>query len=159
MENATQIEPGFINLENIELSLPKEVRCWLIFTKSVYHYTMKEPLPAFVRSYGVQVRLCSKNGVREDDSDFASTPPPMWSVPGFDPARFVMPAIVHDGLYKDHACELSIDNGQTWVRTTVERSWCDDLLAEMIEYAPNPGNMWERFCYRLGVGLGGGFCW
>jgi len=147
--------PGFINIGSIKFGVPEEVRCWLIFTKAVFPYVVLTPETTFVRESGLQVRMVDKEG----KTDFATTPPPMWNLPCFDPERFVLPATFHDDLYRNHCCLLSRDDGVTFVNQVVDREWCDDLLEEMMKYDVAPSNKVLQWMYHAGVRLGGRWCW
>lgn len=150
---------GFINTNNIIFSDPRVVRTYLLWTRTEFDWEVrdaeKDPL-TFIRENGDHVRMFSVSG---GVTDFASTPPMVWCVPGFSPVRFVYPATVHDNIYKTHKVRISHDKGLTWVAQAVDQRWTDDLLEEMIEHDVKRGSWFEQEVYRCGVRLGGSKFW
>jgi len=153
------VKAGFIHPDNIEFSVPREERCYLLWTKSVFDWhkcsLTKDPV-AFVRENGIVIRMFSEE---KGTTDFSSTPPFIWCVPGFNPTRFALPATFHDDGYKFHKVRQSVDGGLSWIITHVNQKFMDDLLEEMIRNDSDPGNVFEQWVYRAGVWLGGSANW
>jgi len=150
----SQMKPGWINPEAIEYNNDRTIRRWLIFSVTVFDYNMPGMPLTFIREDGKYIRILDTHGT----TDFASTPPLMWSLPGFAPQRFPKPATFHDDIYRRHAVLISSD-GQQYRRHFVSRSWADDLLQEMIAHDTTPGNWLEAHAYHDGVRLGGWAAW
>jgi hypothetical protein len=150
-------KPGWIDSKAIEFDDPVVIRQWLIFPVTTMAFRMVDPYKplTFRRECGQLIRMVRNTG----RTNFASTPPPMWGIPGFSPIRFLLPATVHDGIYSDHYIQISDDCGMTWQTVEVTRDWTDDLLAEMIEFDVNPGSAIIQRIYHRGVALFGRWCW
>jgi Protein of unknown function (DUF1353). len=142
---------GFENTDSIKYDDPKSERTWLIYTKLTFHFHIEEKTPCFLyrRRNGDVIQMPDKCG----RTDFASTPPPLWSIPFFAPWRFLYSATIHDQGYLHHWLCI---NG---VHTIVTRRFMDVLLDEMIECEPDAGNRFEAASYYAGVRLGGVFAW
>lgn len=140
---------GFKNIESITYDDPRSVRCWLIYTKLLFDFHVKQPIFCFIRKDGNIIAMPDMDGT----TDFASTPPPLWGIPMFSPWRFKYSATIHDQGYLHHWLYI---NG---VRVNVSRDFMDQLLEEMIEHEPDKGNKVEAWIYLKGVQLGGRFAW
>lgn len=149
-----QTKPGWIDPKAVEFSDPRVVRRWLVFPVTTWAYDMPgEPL-TFLRPCGDFVRMEDRTG----RTDFASTPPWMWSLPGMSQMRFALPAFSHDGFYRRHAALISAD-GVTFKRYAVARAWADTMLREMIEHDVDAGSRLLAGTYYAGVRLGGWAAW
>ncbi|MFA6063948.1 MAG: hypothetical protein WC736_15275 [Gallionella sp.] len=153
------MKAGFQNTENIEFSNPTPVRCWVFWTKTVFDWHRRnkhvDPI-TFRRENGDLIRMFNED---HGKTDFASTPPVSWCVPGFSPQRFVFQATFHDDFYKEHKARLSTDDGKTWMVIHIIRRWADDFLEEAIRNDPEPATEAEQWFYRQGVRIGGADSW
>jgi hypothetical protein len=150
-------KPGWIDSKVIDFYDPQVVRRWLVFPVTTMAYRTPDPARplTFRRESGELVRMLRTEG----RTNFASTPPPAWGIPGFSPIRFLLPATVHDGIYENHYVVTSADCGATWDTVEVERAWADDLLTEMIEHDVDPGSVILQRMYHRGVALFGYWRW
>jgi hypothetical protein len=150
-------KPGWIDSTVIQFSDPQVIWRWLVFPVTTMAFSTPDPTKplTFRRESGELVRMVRRAG----RTDFATTPPPMWGIPGFNPMRFLLPATNHDMIYNTHYVEISADCGVTWDTVEVTREWADDLLAEMIEYDVDPGSVIMRRAYHRGVAAFGWLKW
>jgi hypothetical protein len=150
------MQAGFINPNNISWDDPRVEKRWLLWNVTVFDWVMNDPPVMFCRpSDGSLIKLGYVNGT----TDFASTPPFLWSIPNFNPQRFVRGSTFHDAFYQMCWCYRSFDDGKTWQEWKMRRKDADILLYEMILFDPNAGSLFDARAYYIGVRVGGVSAW
>ena len=149
------MKAGFVNPNSCKFWPDHKERRWLLWTIEIWGFLQDCPPMLFQRESGVLVKFPDSTGF----TDFASTPPLVWSIPGFDPVDFCRPAWGHDQCYKNHWLWVSTDNGLTWSVLIIDRAYADDFLAEMILNDVDPGGEAEAETYKANVRMWGWTCW
>ena len=147
----------FINPDSLEYFDEKVETRWLFFSVPIFQWEVRDGKtePIFVRPNGDYIKMVTTSG----NTDFCSTPPPMWKLPYMEPWIYALQGTIHDNLYQHHACLKSVDSGATWSICELSRADSDSILCEMIEADPENPSKIAAHEYWLGVRIGGRGPW